>query len=128
MEPIQRLSALVASALIVLSACTLVPNMDETGSGCANRVGIGPRDLGDAPPGVPVDGIAGLRPVEAAAAATAMGHTVVFREDALHCVCVPPTGFGPVSHGWFGERGQLYLDLEDVTPKGQLLSDGAGCG
>ena len=128
MYPIDRLVAFVASALIALSACTLVPNMDETGSGCKNRVGIGPTDLGDVPPGVPVDGIAGLRPVAAAAAASAMGHTVVFREDAFHCACVPPTGYGPVSHGWFGERGQLYLDLEDVSPQGQLLPDGAGCG
>ncbi len=104
----------------------MVPNMDETGSGCANRVGAGPQGADD-PAGIPLDGIAGLSPSQAAAAAAALGHVVVFRLNHLACVCVPPTGYGPISEGWWGSRGQLYLDLGDVTPQGEVLPDGTGC-
>ena len=116
--------ALLASAL---TGCRAFPNMDATGSGCANRHGAGPQDASDDPEGIPLDGIAGLRPVEAAAAGAALGHVVVFRLDSTACVCLPPTGYGPVAEGWWGSNGQLYLDLQNVTPAGQRLPDGAGC-
>jgi hypothetical protein len=120
------LTALAAS-LTGCSLTTLVPNVDSTGSGCANRSGAGPRDQGLDETGIPVDGIAGLTPPEAVAAAGSRGHVVVFRLDHLNCVCIPPTGYGPVEDGWWGSRGQLYLDLEDVEPQGIKLPDGAGC-
>jgi len=124
-----RRSPVLAFAIvlsILFAGCSIVPNMDETGSGCANRVGAGPQDADD-PAGIPLDGIAGLSPSQAAAAAAAMGHVVVFRLNHLACVCVPPTGYGPISEGWWGSRGQLYLDLDNVTPQGEVLPDGAGC-
>jgi hypothetical protein len=105
----------------------MVPNMDAVGSGCANRWGNGPREQGDDPPGIPLDGIAGLTPSQAFAAAAAQGQVVVFRLSSEACVCVPPTGYGPVAEGWWGWRGQLYVDLADVTPQGQLFPDGTGC-
>jgi hypothetical protein len=101
--------------------------MDDVASGCANRVGNGPRDQGNDPPGIPLDGIAGLTPSQAVAAAAAKGHVVVFRLNSMACVCVPPTGYGPVAEGWWGARGQLYVDLADVTPQGQQFADGTGC-
>jgi hypothetical protein len=119
-------AAIVASVVLV-SACSAVPNMDETGSGCANRSGAGPRNLGEDPPGIPLPGIADLTPGEAVAAAAAIGHVVVFRLNSMACVCIPPAGYGPVADGWWGSNGQLYLDLADVTPQGQPLPDGAGC-
>jgi hypothetical protein len=119
--------AAIAVSMLVLSACSAVPNMDETGSGCANKHGAGPRNEGEDPPGIPLGGIAGLRPAEAVAAAAAAGHVVVFRENHLACVCIPPTGYGPINEGWWGSNGQLYLDLGDVEPQGQALPDGAGC-
>jgi hypothetical protein len=127
MAAVHRAVPIFASALLALSACSLVPNMDATGSGCSNRQGNGPRDDGSDPPGIPLGGIAGLRPAEAIAAAAAMGHVVVFRENHLACVCIPPPGYGPVTDGWWGSRGQLYLELENVTPQGPALPDGTGC-
>jgi hypothetical protein len=118
---------LVVAAIVVLSACSAVPNMDDTGSGCANRHGAGPRDQGSDPEGIPLGGIAGLRPAEAVAAAAAAGHVVVFRESSTACVCIPPTGYGAINEGWWGSNGQLYLDLGNVEPQGQALPDGAGC-
>jgi hypothetical protein len=103
-----------------------VPNMDATGSGCANRSGDGPRG-GDDPEGIPLEGIAGLTPEQASMAAAAKGHVAVFRLNSMACVCVPPTGYGPVAEGWWGSRGQLYIDLGDVRPRGQQLADGQGC-
>ena len=111
---------------VLLVGCSMVPNMDETGSGCANRVGAGPQGADD-PAGIPLDGIAGLSPSQAAAAAATKGHVVVFRLNHLACVCVPPTGYGPITEGWWGSRGQLYLNLEGVTPQGEVLPDGTGC-
>ncbi|MDP9227068.1 MAG: hypothetical protein M3P18_25125, partial [Actinomycetota bacterium] len=74
-------------------------------------LGNGPREQGDDPPGIPLDGIAGLTPSQAFAAATAQGHVVVFNlSDG--CVCVPPTGYGPVAEGWWGWRGQLISTWE----------------
>jgi hypothetical protein len=119
--------AAIVLSMLVGSACSAVPSMDEAGSGCANRRGAGPRDQGIDPPGIPLAGIAGLRPPEAAVAAAAAGHVVVFRENHLACVCMPPTGYGPVTDGWWGSNGQLYLELDNVTPQGQPLPDGAGC-
>jgi hypothetical protein len=118
---------IVVALCAAVAGCSLVPNMDETGSGCANRQGPGPRDQGEDPPGIPLSGIAGLTPVEAAAAAAAQGHTTVFRLHSMACVCIPPTGYGPVSDGWWGARGQLYIDLEGVQPQGEALPDDAGC-
>lgn len=118
---------LIASILaLALGGCSLVPSMDHA-SGCANRAGNGPRDQGEDPPGIPLAGIVGLTPAAAAVAADRMGHVVVFRLDSMTCVCVPPAAFGPVAEGWWGSRGQLYIDLEGVTPKGQRLADGTGC-
>jgi hypothetical protein len=111
---------------IALAGCSAVPNMDAIGSGCANRAGAGPRDTAD-PPGIPLDGIAGLTPAQAAAAAAAMGHVVVFRLNHTACVCIPPLGYGPITEGWWGSNGQLYLDLDGVTPQGQSLPDDTGC-
>ena len=122
----RRLPIILAISWI-LSACSAVPNMDETGSGCANRAGAGPRDDGSDPGGIPLDGIAGLTPVQAAAAAAVLGHVVVFRLNSDACVCIPPLGFGAVSEGFWGSRGQLYIDLGNVEPQGQELPDGAGC-
>ena len=118
---------IIAIAAAVAVGCDAVPNMDDTGSGCANRSGAGPRNQGGDPEGIPLPGIAGKTPAEAVAAAAAQGHVVVFRQDHLSCVCVPPTGYGPVSEGWWGSRGQLYVDLGDVEPQGQKLPDGTGC-
>lgn len=124
---IRRVAPIGLSLALVLAGCSAVPNMDATGSGCANRQGHGPRDEGGDPPGIPLDGIAGLTPAEAVAAAAAIGHVVVFRQDHLSCVCIPPPGYGPVTDGWWGSRGQLYLELDNVTPQGQRLPDGSGC-
>lgn len=121
----RRVVALAACASLVLG-CSAVPNMDEHGSGCANKNGPGPR-TGEDPPGIPLAGIAGLTPVQAAAAAARAGHVVVFRQDGDSCVCVPPTGYGRVEEGWWGSRGQLYVDLANVEPQGDALPDGAGC-
>lgn len=118
--------AAIAASIILASACSAVPNMDSTGSGCANRHGAGPRGADD-PEGIPLPGIAGLNPSEAAAAAAAIGHVVVFRLNHMACVCIPPVGYGPITEGWWGGNGQLYLDLGSVTPQGQPLPDGAGC-
>jgi hypothetical protein len=118
--------ALLIVLAVLLAGCSMVPNMDDVGSGCANRAGAGPHDADD-PEGIPLAGISGLSPSQAAAAAAAMGHVVVFRLNHLACVCVPPTGYGPVVEGWWGSRGQLYLDLGNVTPQGDVLPDGTGC-
>lgn len=124
---IRRGVPLGLSLVLLLAGCSAVPNMDTTGSGCANRSGNGPRDEGGDPPGIPLDGLAGLTPAAAVVAATGMGHVVVFRQDHLSCVCIPPPGYGPVTDGWWGSRGQLYLELDNVTPQGQRLPDGTGC-
>lgn len=126
---IRRLETKAAACilLLALSGCSMVPNMDATGSGCANRSGSGPRNQGEDPPGIPLDGIAGLTPSQAYVAAAAKGHVVVFRLSSIACVCVPPSGYGPVAEGWWGSRGQLYIDLADVQPQGQQIPDGAGC-
>ena len=79
------------------------------------------------PAGIPLDGITGLTPAEAMTSAAARGYVVVFRQDSMSCVCVPPPGFGAVTEGWWGSRGQLYLDLDGVEPQGEKLPDGAGC-
>lgn len=118
---------LVPLLFFALAGCSAVPNMDDTGSGCANRSGDGPRDEADDPAGVPLEGIAGLTPEQASLAAAAKGHVVVFRLNSMACVCAPPTGYGPVAEGWWGSRGQLYVDLQDVRPQGQQLADGEGC-
>jgi hypothetical protein len=52
---------------------------------------------------------------------------VVFRLNSMACACVPPPGYGPVTDGWWGSRGQLYVDLGGVQPRGQQLADGEGC-
>lgn len=121
------LTATLGFAMFVASACSAVPNMDATGSGCANKQGAGPRTDGSDPPGIPLGGIAGLTPAQAVAAAAAQGHVVVFRQNHMSCVCIAPTGYGQVAEGWWGSNGQLYLDLDDVEPQGQPLPDGAGC-
>ncbi len=115
-------------ALLSLSACAALGEMPQlVGVGCENRQGAGPRNVGDDPPGIPLAGIEGLTPAEATAAAGARGHIVVFRLDSMHCVCVPPLGYGPVAEGWWGSNGQLYVDLQDVRPQGNILLDGTGC-
>jgi hypothetical protein len=118
---------LVTSVLaLAVGGCSMVPNMDRT-SGCNNRAGNGPRDQGEDPEGIPLAGIEGLTPMAAAAAASGMGHVVVFRLDSMDCVCVPPAGYGPVAEGWWGSRGQLFIDLQYVEPQGQRLANGTGC-
>jgi hypothetical protein len=120
----------IAALLLVAtltSACGLVPNMDANGSACANRVGAGPRDVGVDEPGIPLDGVAGLPPVEAMNAAMTQGHVVVFHLDHTSCVCIPPPGYGPVTEGWWGTNGQLYLELGGAEPRGQMFPDGTGC-
>lgn len=122
-----RRLALVATLLLVLSGCSAIPNMDSTGSGCANRSGSGPRDQGEDPTGIPLAGISGLIPVDAVAAAEKTGNVVVFRLNSMACVCTPPPGYGPVREGWWASRGQLYVDLQDVIPQGPPLADGTDC-
>jgi hypothetical protein len=116
---------------LLVTGCSVVPNLDEHGSGCANTGGNGPRPPEQAAqidsPGIPLAGIAGLTPVQAVVAAGSMGHVVVFRQDGNSCVCIAPAGYGPVSEGWWGGRGQLYVDLEGVDPRGEALPDGTGC-
>lgn len=117
----------LAFVVLFLAGCSAVPNMDGTGSGCNNTAGNGPRDAAEDPPGIPLEGIAGLTPEGAVAAAAAKGQVVVFREDSMACVCVAPKGYGPVAEGWWASRGQLYLDLDGVSPQGERLPDGTGC-
>lgn len=119
--------SLIVLVAVLAGGCSAVPNMDSTGSGCSNQVGNGPRDEAGDPAGIPLAGIAGLPPEAVVAAANAAGHVVVFRQDHLHCACVPPAGYGPVSEGWWGSNGQLYVELEGVVPEGVLLADGTGC-
>jgi hypothetical protein len=123
----RRHASLIVAVALLAIGCSAVPNMDSTGSGCANQEGNGPRGEAQDPAGIPLEGIAGLTPAEVVIVADAARHVVVFRQDHLHCVCVAPAGYGQVSEGWWGSRGQLYVDLEGVTPQGVLLEDGTGC-
>jgi hypothetical protein len=118
---------LIGLVAVLAGGCSGVPNLDSVGSGCANQAGNGPHGEAGDPPGIPLAGIAGLTPEDVVMAAEAAGHEVVFRQDHLHCACVAPAGYGPVSEGWWGSRGQLYVDLEGIVPQGVLLPDGTGC-
>ncbi len=114
----------------------MVPNMDHGSSGCSNAGGIGPRSgdgtvvmqVGDSV----IPALDGLGPAEAAAAATAQGHTVVFNvqiEGYGECWCVPPPE-GKVVASWWNSHGALYLQIEGVeeghTPDNQPAA-GWGC-
>lgn len=118
--------ALLLVALLALPGCNAIPGM-RPGSRCAETAGTGPTNATDFTGVIEAPGFAGLTPEEAFEAAAAAGIVVVFRQDDQSCVCVPPPGFGPITEGFWGSRGQLYLDLFGVTPQGQKLPDGAGC-
>ena len=117
----------VVCLVLSASGCGALGDRQLVGIGCELRQGAGPRNIGDDPPGIPLAGIEGLTPPEAAAAAAALGHIVVFRLDSMHCVCVPPLGYGPITQGWWSSNGVLYLDLQDVQPQGNKVLDGTGC-
>lgn len=102
---------LLAVSVAILAGCGAIPNMDYGTSGCSNAHGIGPHQ-GD----VTDPAMIGRSPAEAAAVATAAGHTVVFNvpiNSFGECWCVPPPT-GKVVQGWWGEHGQLWLMVEGV--------------
>jgi hypothetical protein len=120
----------------LVTACSLVPNMDHGSSGCSNAAGIGPRS-GDAPVTQAMNAsvmpeLDGLPAVEAASRAAAQGHTVVFNvqiEGYGECWCVPPPE-GTVVASWWNSHGALFLQIEGVdeghTPDNQPAA-GWGC-
>jgi hypothetical protein len=111
-----RVLCLLALALLV-TGCSLVPNMDHGSSGCANAAGIGPRGMTEFAADQPVlPELIGLAPLDAATRAAAQGHTVVFNvpiQGYGECWCVPPPE-GTVSQAWWNEHGALYLMIEGV--------------
>jgi hypothetical protein len=65
---------------------------------------------------VRVAGVVGKLPVEAAAFARAMSHTVVFNVQIPgygECWCVPPPE-GQVVSAWWGQHGALWLEVDGV--------------
>ena len=118
-------AALVSSA-VLLAGCGAIPGT-QPGSGCAETAGSGPHSTTDYVGVIESPGFAGLTPEEAFEFAAAAGIVVVFYQDDQSCVCVPPAGYGPLTDGFWGGRGQLYLDLGNTNPQGQKLPDGTGC-
>ncbi len=105
---------------VLVSGCSMVPNMDKGTSGCSNAVGIGPSS-GDEPAVMAIGDavlpeLNGLSPAAAATAAAARGHTVVFNVQ-IHgfgeCWCVPPPE-GTVVASWWSSRGALFLQIDGV--------------
>ena len=112
---------------VALSGCAWLLPERPIAIGCELQQGNGPRDQGFDPPGIPLEGTAGLAPIQADAAVTAAGHVAVFRLDSMTCVCVPPAGYGPITEGWWASNGVLWLDLEKVVPQGNKLLNNTGC-
>jgi hypothetical protein len=103
-------------AALVVGGCSMVPNMDQGTSGCANAVGIGPHAEAGAVDVNVMPDLLGLSPTEAAGIARSRGHTVVFNVQITgfgECWCVPPPE-GTVSESFFTERGALMLLMYDV--------------
>ena len=131
-----RARPVLLALLIAIAAagCSLVPNMDHGGSGCANAHGIGPRGVTQFAVDQPVmPELIGLEPLDAATRAANAGHTVVFRVDIPgygECWCVPPPE-GTVNEAFWNEHGALFLGVEGVdeghTPDDQPPT-GWGCG
>ena len=127
MRALHRL-LLCAATLVLLSACSAIPNMDAGSAGCQNARGIG-RDVPLADGGTNmavVPELHGLSPAEAEVRAEGLGHTVVFNTGGS-CWCVPPPG-GRVTESWFGQHGALWLWVEGApTPAGEPPFAGWGC-
>lgn len=130
----QGIGGLLLASLV--AGCSLVPNMDHGSSGCQNAGGIGPRS-GAAPVTMAASDsvmpeLDGLSPSAAAAAATALGQTVVFNvqiEGYGECWCVPPPE-GKVIASWWNQHGALFLQIEGVDEghtAGNQPSAGWGC-
>jgi hypothetical protein len=119
--------------MLVLAGCSAIPNLDHGSAGCQNAVGIGPTNVTEFAVDKPViEGVVGKSPIEAAAVARAMGHTVVFNVQIPgygECWCVPPPQ-GKVTMAWWGQHGALWLMVEGVsvghTPDNQPAR-GWGC-
>jgi hypothetical protein len=120
-------SILLAGVLLLAAAGCSFETAGPYALGCELQQGNGPRNEGADPPGIPLPGIEGLTPGEADVAAAKLGHLVVFRLDNMTCVCIPPAGYGPVTEGWWGSNGVLWLDLQDVQPQGNRTQNGTGC-
>lgn len=122
-----RLLALLV-AVVALSACSAVPNMDAGSAGCQNAVGIG-RAVDDPNGGTDMavlPAVHGMTPTEAGFAAQKLGHTVVFNTNGS-CWCVPPPG-GKVTQSWFGQHGALWLWVDGFQPpSGPAPFMGWGC-
>ena len=118
--------------LTLVTGCSALPNMDLGSSGCQNARGIGPVGMTTFDGEPVVAGVVGKSPVEAAAVATAMGHTVVFNVQIPgygECWCVPPPE-GQVVSAWWGQHSALWLEVHGVdeghTKDNQPIS-GWGC-
>jgi hypothetical protein len=135
---IVRLHWLAVAALLIAGCSELpyfegMPNFDHGSAGCQNAVGIGPTNITEFEFDKPVvDGVVGKSPIEAAAVARTMGHTVVFNVQIPgygECWCVPPPQ-GTVTTAWWGQHGALWLMVEGVsvghTPDNQPAR-GWGC-
>jgi hypothetical protein len=124
---------LLAATLVLLGACSGVPNLDAGMAGCSNARGIGPTaDPGGGPQGgdemAVMPDLHGRTPAEAAAAAAAAGHTAVFNVDG-ECWCAPPPG-GTITMSWWGQHGALWLwvdGLETGHQPGDAPFMGWGC-
>jgi len=130
--PIVRITWLVV-ALLLFTGCSAIPNLDRGSAGCQNAVGIGPTNVTKFDTDKPViEGVVGKPPVEAAAIARAMGHTVVFNVQIPgygECWWAPPPQ-GKVTTAWWGQHGALWLGADGVnlghTPDRQPAA-GWGC-
>lgn len=121
-SPMHRLRQALGGLLLasVAAGCSMVPNMDHGSSGCSNAVGIGPK-VGNSQAQIAqtnsvMPELDGLTASTAAAAAVAMGHTVVFNvqiEGYGECWCVPPPE-GQVVASWWSSHGALYLQIDGV--------------
>ena len=116
------------AGLILVGACSAVPNMDAGGAGCQNARGIGPTEGEVAFERL----LVGRSPQDAASVAKAQGHTVVFNvqiEGYGECWCVPPPE-GDVVEAWWGSNGALWLRVDGVD-EGHTAQDqpplGWGC-
>ena len=117
--------------LTLFTGCSALPNMDLGSSGCQNARGIGPAGMTTFDGEPVVAGVVGKSPVEAAAVARAMGHTVVFNVQIPgygECWCVPPPE-GQVVSAWWGQHGALWLEVDGVDEghtQGTISPSGAG--
>jgi hypothetical protein len=124
---------LLLATVVVVTACSGVPNLDAGSAGCQNARGIGPTaDPGGGPRGgdemAVMPDLHGRTPAEAAAIGAAAGHTVVFNVDG-ECWCTPPPG-GTITRSWWGEHGALWLwvdGLDTGNPPGDAPFLGWGC-